>query len=50
MFKKMILKEEISQIKKFWKQMLIFEITKNKHAPTPKGSRPYFDSSAPYIP
>ncbi len=29
--------------------MLIFEITINKYAHPPKGSRPYFDSSAPHI-
>ncbi len=29
--------------------MLIFQITKTNTPPTPKGSRPYFDSSAPHI-
>ncbi len=34
------------RVSNFWKPMLIFEITET---PTPQGSRPYFDRSAPHI-
>ncbi len=37
------------RVSNLWKPMLIFEITKTHTPPTPKGSRPYFDRSAPHI-
>ncbi len=36
-------------VSNFWYSMLTFEITQKKHAPSPKRSRSYFDSSAPHI-